>query len=205
MNIEHLATSIAVVHEPVPQSLVGNLTGQSLTTVLKQPLNLGVSVTGELTVVSTRDQMELYLSPNKIDVRDISGEPDQRGEKIAEVAHALLLLLDNPSLQSIGTNFIATVSVPDSAKWLASHLSLSDFENEMEEQLSSNQINLVFQRTADNVVTIQLHSQSDDELYINFNASDQRSDLPSVSELANGVRTQYAFLERVLALLEVRS
>ena len=199
-RLELLVSTIAVVfdptHQPSPISIPSDLTG-----ILRQPVNVSGDPLGQLVLTSTRDQTELILSGNKIDVRDLSGKLDQGVAKIPRIVHELGALLGNPGLRSYGINFILELSKDDATNWLATNLLSPVVRESLEGQLSSNHINLTLHRPP-KTLAIQLASSVVDKINVNFNASGEATELPSAEHLRQDMDDQYRTLIGLLEQLE---
>ena len=66
-----VATTIAVLFDPLDS--VPGISEQELSQLVRRPLAIGHTLEGVLVVSSNRDQAEIHLALNKLDVRDLTG------------------------------------------------------------------------------------------------------------------------------------
>ncbi len=200
-SLDLLASTIAVVFEPTPQPTPINISAELLAGILREPLNVSADPAGQIMVTSTRDQVELQLLRNKIDVRDVSGDRDQGLAKIPRIVHEFMALLGDVPLQSFGINYIVEVSKDNARDWIATKLLSPTISERIEGQLSSNHVNLILEQTS-KTLTIQLSSRVATKMNVNFNVSELTVELPSAENLRAYMDEQYQALIGLLRQLE---
>jgi hypothetical protein len=170
-DIETLMSTIAVVFPPVSQT---EMDEDMLTALLKPPINLSQSQDGASLFSSARAQMEVLLFPNKLNVRELSGDQEQAAGKIPNVVHGFLDVLNVNEPASFGINYQIEVSCVSPSEWIGSTFlakSLSD-TFDLDSQVRSNHVAVVFDR-APKVWTIRFIGHKKNRLRIDLNSSEQ--------------------------------
>ena len=199
-KLDLLFSTIAVVFEPIQNVPAFRITDEILTDILRHPLNLGNAPGGQIVISSPRDDIEVQISPNKIDVRDLSGSIEHGQTEIPRVVNAFISLLQNPTLISYGINLVVEVVNENPAQWLAKNLLHPDMNEHFGDNVSSNQISLMFSNS-DKDVTLQIGSRVRNYLNMNFNASENTNVLPNVNILSEQLAEQYQYLDSTLRQL----
>ena len=176
--VDLMFSTVAVVFEPTPDLPVFRITDEVLTNILQHPLNIGNSPGGQIVIGSPRDNIEIQLAPNKIDVRNVSGDNVTGEESIPHILHGFLQILDNPALVSYGINFVVELPVAAPAHWIANQLAHPQMQEYFGDNLASNRMHLQFQ-DGQKDVTLQIGVRGDGHINMNFNASENISVLPS--------------------------
>ncbi len=170
-DIETLVSTIAVVFPPVSEL---DLDEETVTALLKPPLNLSQSQDGATLFSSARTQLEVFLFPNKLNVREMSGDQVQAANKIPPVVHGFLDALDVNEPASFGINFLIEVPCDTPSNWIGRTFlakSLSDSLG-IETLIQSDHISVVFDR-GPKVWTVRFISQKSERLRIDLNSSEQ--------------------------------
>ena len=202
-NLDFILSSIAVIFEPGPKMPDVNISDEALTQILRRPLSISSAAGGRFLIASARDQIEVQLFSNKIDVRNVSGRQEQGEDRIPKVISEFISLLGNPTLGSYGVNFAIEIYQEQAERWLMSNLLNPAVLGELvEDEVTSNQISLSFERLHKEY-TIHLGVRNPDQLHINFNASQDMDHLPGVDQLTVELREQHLFLVDVLDQLGV--
>ena len=196
-EVDLLVSTIAVVFDPTSQPPPVNVPSD-LTGIIRQPVNVSGNPLGQLTITSTRDQIELLLSGNRFEVRDLSGTLDQGVAKIPRIVHEVMALLGNPRLSSYGINFVLEMPKQEARNWLVTTLLSPSIQERLEGELSSNHVNLILHRQS-KTLTTQLASGVADKIGVNFNASQETPELPNAEHLRDDMKEQYGAL---IGLLE---
>ena len=194
---ELIMSTVAVVlmpNAPLPQ--IG-IRPSGLETILKRPLSISQSPEGPI-VTSNRDQVEVQLFPNKIDVRESSGDVTQAKSKVPRIMHGFLGILPGISIQSYGVNFISEIKVESPLEWLGNSLINPSLACKLGSSLSSKSVTLLLDRPP-KAWTVQLEALPDDRLGVNFNASESTVALPNREKLASEIEQQYEELNEFLA------
>jgi hypothetical protein len=194
-QVELILSTIAVVFQPGESPRQIDIGGEALTAILRRPLTVaqGPDI---LIVTSNRDQIEVQIFPNKIDVRELSGDIAQGRSKIPRIVHEFLSILTDMRIQSYGVNFNLEINVERPREWLGNNL-LNPGLAESGTTLSSNLVSLVLERPP-KVWTVRFEAQADDKLNINFNASEHTETLPNRENLDNELKAQYEALKEFL-------
>ena len=200
-QVDLLFSTIAVVFEPTPNLPVFRITDELLSEILQHPLNIGNDPNGQIVIASPRDNIELQLSPNKIDVRNLSGDHHHGEESIPRVLHAFLRILDYPILASYGVNFVIEIPNDEPAQWMAANL-VNPTKKEYFADLTSNRVHLIF-RDRDKDVTMQVGVRGNKHINVNYNVSESISNLPEIGQLEQALAEGYCHLiQSINALLE---
>jgi hypothetical protein len=196
---ELLLSTIAVLYQPSDPLNPVSIGGEQLASILRQPLNVGQGP-GLLIATSSRDQLEVHFFPNKIDVRELSGNIAQGVRKIPEILYKFLPILGQVKIQSYGINLVLETNVEKPNRWLGDKF--------LDRQLSST---LGASPSCDVIVLglegppkerkFQFAAQPGDKLNVNFNASERTDALPSSSRLGEELSEQYLALIELLAQL----
>lgn len=201
-NLDLLFSTVAVAFDPIQNLPAFHITDETLTGILKHPLNLGNAPGGQIVISSPRDNIEVQISPTKIDVRDLSGRIEQGQTEIPRVICEFLRLFNNPTLISYGINFVVEIANDNPAPWLADHLLHPGLSEHFGDAVASNQISLIFPNSSKDI-TLQIGTRGQTQLHVNFNASENTNSLPCTGTLSEEIAGQYGFLESRLRQLGV--
>ena len=201
-KLDLLFSTVAVVFDPIQNMPAFRITDETLTEILKHPLNLGNAPGGQIVISSPRDNIEVQISPNKIDVRDLSGDIAHGQSEIPRVSSGFIELFDNPNLISYGINFVVEIANDNPALWVANRLLHADLSEYFGDEVTSNQVSLMFPNS-DKDITLQIGARGRNQLHVNFNASQNTSNLPSNEDLSEEIAQQYQILQSKLVQLGV--
>ena len=194
-RIELVTGTIAVIFEP-PEAQP-TIDPDALTTFMRRPISIGQTAAGLTVVHSGRDQIDVHLGANKLDVRGISGElPDIR-EKVPKVLEPFLELLSISTIQTYGVNFILEVSPSEPNTWLSSTFLNPTLTDTFRTPVSSTGVVLKYNH-APKEVTLRLDARDNSVLSVNFNASESATSPPNQGQLSQDLEDQYANLVRIL-------
>ena len=169
----------------------------ALETILRRPLSISLSPEGPI-ISSNRDQVEIRFSPNKIDVRESSGDVTQAKSKIPRIIHGFLDTLAEVKPQSYGVNFILEINVEGPREWLGNNLLNPSLAPKLGSSFSSNLVTLILDRPP-KTWTVRLEAQPGDRLTVNFNASESTGALPNQEKLDHEIEDQYKSLNEFLS------
>ena len=192
-------STIAVVIQP-PASPPG-IEDSDLRSIMRPPFSIGQGLAGEAFVSSTRDQMEIILSPTKINVRDLSGRNAFGDSKVPEILHLLVQKYDT-TIDSFGINFIFQIPNSDPQGWIrkillnpgiqeASGLALLGGQARISLQNNRKTWNISFQQAQDN-----------SGIEVNFNASENTRELPAPDALRQSMDEQLRGLSELISKLD---
>ena len=201
-NVDLILSTVAVILDPGPDMPNITISDEALTHILRRPLNVASAPGGQFLIASNRDQIEVQLFPNKIDVRNVSGRAEQGEERIPRIINEFLSLLGNPTLASYGINFAVELKKDDARNWLATNLLNPLLRELVGPDFSSNQASLIIE-VPPKQLTVQFGVRSEDQLHVNFNASEDAGGLPSIEQLTEELRGQFSGLIGMLHDLEV--
>jgi hypothetical protein len=173
-DIETFMSTIAVVFSP-PSEI--ELDEEDLTAMLKPPINVSQSSDGATLFSSARSQMEVHLLPNKVNVRELSGDHKQAAEKIPEVVHAFLETLKIEKPTSFGINYLLEVPCNSPSQWIGGTFLAQNLGDKLEPvgQLRSSHVAVVFDKPP-KVWTIRFIAKTNNRLRIDLNSSEQLED-----------------------------
>ena len=184
-------STIAVITAPPPQPR--SIDQKDLQQVLTRPLAIGQSPEG-LVVSSQRDQIEVMVGGNKINVRDLSGEPRFSESKIPPILH---FFLGSSQITSYGVNFIITVPRVEPLQWMRDNILSPQISERTQKTLmgGAGTLKIAFEHKTWN---IKLEPGEGDTINVDFNASEETQQLPDNARLCQELREQFDALLRFL-------
>ena len=197
-SLEFIASTVAVVYGPQfqPKSPVS---AQALGEFLHRP-TANTAPDGSAVITSHRDQLEVVLTGPKIDFRDVSGSPEKTHEKIPAVLHGICRLVSDDLPVSLGINFVALVPNESPSVWIAQKFLNSELSSITHTQLESAGISLVYDQY-DKRITLRFDQGPDSSVVVNFNASQQLTNLPEQEQIATDIESlRDAFIDFLDAL-----
>ena len=194
---ELIVSTIAVVLDPPVPPSPTSFRGDGLEAILRRPLNILPGPEGPI-ITSSREQVEVQLSPNKIDVRESSGDAAQAKSKIPRIIHGFLAILPAVEIQSYGINFILETNMERPHEWLGNNLLNPGLASEFETPLFSNLVTLLLDRPP-KIWTVRFEDQPGDRLVVNFNSSEITGELPDQEKLGHEIGEQYEALNKFLS------
>jgi hypothetical protein len=199
VKMEIVTSTIAVIFDPLTSA--PSINERDLMAVLRRPLGIAQTPDGQFIVSSNRDQAEVILGANKLDVRDLSGEIANAKARIPQRLSALLKLISNPHLKSFGINFIVEFAVAEAQKALANNLLKSDTKFQSGAELRSDSVSLMFQHSSGKAWTLRFDSRDNQTVSLNFNASEQSENLPGGDELGLQLESQHQQMVEYVKIL----
>ena len=196
-----MVVTIAVLFEPL--SSAPSLRENDLTDILKRPIGIGQTPDGMIIVSSNRDQAEIVLALNKIDVRDLSGDIAIAKTRIPQRLSAFLQLISPSSLTSFGLNFVTEIPVADAQKVVADSFLDPDLIGRAESEVRSDSVSLSFRHASEKEWTLRFGTRGNEAVTVNFNASEAAVSLPEDDELGRQLETQYEQLVEYVKLLRL--
>ena len=201
-QMEILVSTIAVLLVPPTELVPVGITEDALTGILRRPLTVGEASGGRTIISSNRDQVDVQLFPNKLDVRDVSGDAAEGRRKIPRILTEFLALLANPTITSIGINFIVELSQAEPTQWLGTNFLDPDLATRLGAQPTCNDIALILE-VPPKVRNVRFTAQGSDRINVNFNASEETQELPSPKRLEQDLQEQFDTLRRLIEKLEL--
>ena len=194
-SIELFTTTIAVIFDPVESV---PLSGELFQKIMRAPLKVSQGLDGSIMISSSRDQVEVSLLPNKLDVRVIGDEVSGAVTKVPEVLLDVVEEVLPPlTMRSYGINFLLESNLEQDGTTWAGEMFLSESLRELGPRLSSDSIKFSFGNPP-KVQTVVLQINNMTRLIVNANASEQVNDLPSKERLGKDIASQYEFLRELL-------
>ena len=194
-----LAT-IAILFEP-PEMSHPVITQEQLGDVLRRPFTIGQTADGRLIVNSNRDQIEVQLYPNKIDVRDSSGELAKAKVKVPEVLSKIMALVfqdASPNIKTYGINIVVEFPIAEPNTWIGETFLKDELSTIFGPPISSNEIAIRASEPPKTII-VKMLSRENSRININFSASEDTESLPDVDRLAEELEFYHA---RTLKLVE---
>lgn len=190
-NIDIIMSTIAVITAPPAQPR--SIDQKDLQQVLTRPLAVGQSPEG-LLVSSQRDQIEVIAGGNKINVRDLSGEPRFSESKIPST---LRFFLGPSQIKSYGVNFIITVPRVEPLQWMRDNILSPQISEKTQKTLIGGAGTLKI-AAEQKIWNIKLEPGEDDTINVDFNASEETQQLPDNDRLRQELQEQFDALLRLL-------
>ena len=182
--------------EPPP-----SLSGVQLESILRPPLQLAQGIDGRFSITSTRQQIEVQLSSNKIEVRDLSGKPELVHENIPGILSAVVGLFPPLQFKSYGINFVAEILRDDPEQWLGDHLLSPVLACKFRNSVTSNNLSFSFVKEPKSLTIKFTPRPNSNRIEVNFNSSEDIQTLPKEADLKILIGEQYSeFVEMVGAL-----
>ena len=193
---ELILSTIAVVFAPYDPSVP--IIGINLEKILRRPLNVSKGPEGSV-ITSNRDQVEVQLLINKLDVREFSGDVAQAKSKVPRIVHGFLSMLPEIiKIQSYGVNLILEIDEEKPSEWLGNRLLNPDLASQFGTSLSSNLVAMLFDRPP-KTWTVRFQALPDDRLSVNCNVTERTSELPSQEKLGDEIERQCKALKKFLS------
>ena len=179
-------STIAVVSEKPPQQV--SLNGKEFESIMRRPLSIGQSSAG-LVVSSQRDQIEVVAGGNKLNIRDLSGKSDFSQSGIPVVLD-FLIQKTGFQISSYGLNFIVSVPCKEPAQWIRDSIFAPNLAQELGKTILGGAV-LLNIASEPKTWNIRLEPSEGDAINVDFNASENTSQLPSKDRLCEELQEQF--------------
>ena len=192
-----LVSAVAVVYDPVPAP--DDLSIDTFRDFLRPPLNL-YPPTDSLRVASSRDQMEVLLSPVRVEVRDLSGDIEKSRAKVAEVLTGVVGILPEPRFRSYEIDlFLESYAGEDEdvEAWLGQRFLRESLQEDLGVGVSCDNVTVTYERE-DWTQTIELEAVTGSRVIIRFYSRQDITDLPDRDDLQVDVQAQHEYLSALL-------
>ena len=198
-SLDFVASTVAVLFGPEfqPKSPVP---GQAISRFMHRP-TLNISPEGAAVITSHRDQIEVVLAANKLDVRDVSGRDEIAHERITTVLHGISPILSDDKPRSYGINFVVSMPKDNPTRWIAEKFLSPGLKSIIESPIGSNSVSLTFEQ-ARKRMTVRFDPGPESTIMVNFNASEEISELPGQQAMVTDIGAQHKTLLDFLAALE---
>ena len=191
-SIDIVMSTIAVIIATPAQPR--SIDQKDLQQVLTRPLAIGQSPEG-LLVSSQRDQIEAIVGGNKINVRDLSGEPRFSESKIPPILHFFL----GPSqINLYGVNLIIAVPRVEPLQWMRDNILSPQIPERTQKTLIGGAGTLKID-AEHKTWNIKLEPGEGDTINVDFNASEETQQLPDDDRLRQELQEQFDALLRFLS------
>jgi hypothetical protein len=195
-----IVSTAAVLFEPRDDPPPSGISNEQLSSIIRAPLAVGQAVDGRTIISSNRDQIEIQVLHNKIDVREVSGNPQEGARKIARVLHEFLALANRGPVHTYGLNFILDIPLANPGSWLGEHLLIQDLPSKLSASVSSKGVSFVFDR-APKTLEFKFAPREPDKINVNINSSEEVDSLPPQEQVMGELIELYESLEPYLDLL----
>ncbi len=196
-NLELTMSTIAVVVEPPKEA--PRFDEAYLLRFLHSPFGIGQLADGQTVITSNRDQIEIWLSPTRIEIRDLSGKTEFDNSRLPELLKSFFTEYAT-TLRSYGVNLIVSLKKERPAEWISVHMLHPKLGHTLEKSvIGSNSVSVTLQAEP-KTWNIQFSVQQG-RLQINLNASEGTNELPSEDDLRTQLDEQYASLENLISQL----
>ena len=193
LTMSNIAVLTEIPDQPV--SIDQNTFGHMLT----PPLNIGQTIGGQLVISSPRDQLEVVLVGNRIEVRDLSGKTEFSERKIPKLVGDLLQFITAP-VKGYGINFHLTIKHDNAAQWLVDLIFSHEIKERTGKSLVGGSATLRMEHKS-KMWQITLQPRSVSELQVDFNAHENTQQLPQEEHLQGEMAEQFdALLETLTDL-----
>jgi hypothetical protein len=198
-EIDLVLATIAILFEP--PTAASPITQEQIGDVLRRPINIGQTPDGRLIINSNRDQIEIQIYPNKVDVRDLRGELAKAMEKVPEAVFKIMALVFQdapPKIHTYQINIVVEIPVVDPNTWMGETFLKEDLSAFFGPPISSNEIAIRANEPPKPII-VKILSRDDSRININFSASEETEPLPDKDRLAEELEIFHA---RTLKLVE---
>lgn len=175
-DLEILTSTIAVVFPPLNNI---ELDEEMLTSCLESPVNVSQFPDGGTLISGARSQMEVVLHPNKVNVRELSGDRELGAKRIPKVVHSFLGFLNVEQPSSFGINYLLEIMCENPSEWVGGKFLAPGLSETFKpaSQLRSNNLDVVIERHP-KLWTIRFQVRRNDRVQIDFNSSEELGDQP---------------------------
>ena len=195
-----IASTVAVLFPPAAAPpAIGQ---EQLTAILRPQLTVGGSPDGSTVISSSRDQIDVTVASNKIDVKDQSGDLSHARLNVPRVLREFLGMITQETIGTYGINFIVQLEIEQSERWLGENMLHPRLTERLGAPPASKRISLVVPRDP-KVLTVAFENRDDSRIVINYNASQPSERLPEIEQLATEIETQYRELEQIILELGI--
>lgn len=198
-RLELILVSIAVLY--TAPEILPSISGNDIAKILRRPLGLGQTPEGLLVANSNRDQIEVQIGANKLDVRDLSDGLEHAKDKIPEVVGGFLELLGGVEITSYGVNFIAEVANDSPDIWMAKTFLNDELSAQLSSPIACTSVAIRIDQ-APKVVTVRFETREDLRISVNWNASQQAETIPSNEQISEDIENQFRELINLLTMLD---
>lgn len=199
-----MLSTIAVLFTPPDHPVT--VSRQQAEEVMRPPLTIAKSLIGPDLIVSQREQVEIQLAVNKVDVRDVSGNQDFSDSRVPELLTWILGIIEPSEFISFGVNFIVQIDPVAVDEWSIPHLahpnltsfgeslgiSVSRVDSTLRCEVPPKQWNIKFEMKPEN-----------DAVMVDLNAHEKISNMPSTTDLLSEMTDQFAKLSQFLDKLKL--
>lgn|GEM_PF-5112116 len=197
-NIDVTISTIAALIAPPPLPQPIEIDQRAIEQVLTRPLAIG-QTPGGMFVSSQRDQIEVIVGGNKVNVRDLSGRKTFSESKIPPILH---FFIGSSQITSYGVNFILTVPRVEPIQWICDNILSPQISKKTEKTLigGAGTLKIV---SGHKTWNIKLEPGEGDIVNLDFNASETTIQLPDDNRLREELQEQYNALMEFLNELEL--
>ncbi|MBA7667343.1 hypothetical protein ES703_75430 [subsurface metagenome] len=196
-KIDLSMTTIAILTAPPQQTAIDQ---KELEQILTPPLTIGQSSQG-LLVSSQKDQIQVLAGGIKTNVRDLRGRRRFSTSKIPAILSYFIKRF-NLQVTSYGVNFVINLPCVEPAKWIGDNI-LSTQISQKTGQVLLGGIVTVKMEAGQKTWNIKFEPSSDKMINVDFNASEDTTQLPNQKRLREELQEQFDALLGFLNKLEL--
>ena len=193
-------STIAVVFQPSTPQI--SISEEKLSTILRRPISIGQTPDGQSLISSNRDQIEVQLSVNRLNVRELSGIPNQGRDKIPGIVSEFSTIICIPTETALtyGVNFILEIPKEEPDRWLGDNLLNPALRGKIDVPVSTRLVSIAFSKPPKNW-TVKFESRENSKINVDLNASERTEMLPNADRLREEMEQQFEALLEFLTLL----
>lgn len=188
-DIYLVMSTVAVLHE-TPETKKINI--KDFEKVLSPPITAIPSLPEGMLISSQRDQIEILLTNNKTDFRDLSGRKDFSSSKIGKLVGYFVNEF-GLNVNTYGINFILRVPCPKPQNWIMKSVLSSEITKKTGIKLIGGK-GTISLKSGRKTWNIGFEPTEHNEIEINFNATEKRNSVPIDKTLRNEFKEQWKLL-----------
>lgn len=188
-DIYLIMSTVAVLHE-TPE--IKNINVKDFEKVLSPPITAVPNLPMGMLISSQRDQIEILISNNKTDFRDLSGRTEFSSSKISNLVEYFVNEF-GLKIHTYGLNFILRVPHSEPQKWMIESILSPEISKRSGMQLTDGKATISL-KSGRKTLNIGFESIEDNKIGINFNSTEKKNDVPSNEALRNELAKQWDLL-----------
>ena len=179
---------------------------EQLFEILHPPVNLGSTPDGQTVISSSRDQVEVLLTPRRINVREVSGNIETAPARVAQVLYWFIdRFFSQSPVVSYGINFVSEAQVEDPRGWIAAQLLNTKGLAPLGKLEGSGGVNIILDRSPKRWTVKFDAPQERQRITIDLNSHETVGALPDVATLPREIAQHYGDLNASLIELGLAS
>ena len=191
-DLDIVMTNIVILIGPREQE-AAPLNQERLNQILHPPLSIGQTIDGGLVISSPRDQIEVILVQNQLNVRDISGKTPSERPLTSKVVSELFLSINSP-ITAYGLNYELTFKSANGvtpSNWIASTFgNVKNIQKHTNLQVDYRAVTLQVHHES-KLWNLSIGAASEERIRVELNAHASTSAFPSEKELVQEFADEY--------------